>query len=56
MAYYCVRTVSIMCTDKQELLSVKFHLYEFSQIFIADRLGLHWYSDFIVGLLTVSAW
>jgi len=48
--------MSIICTDKQELLSVKFHLYEFSQIFVADSLGLHCYSDFIVGLLTVSAW
>jgi hypothetical protein len=36
MAYCCVLTVSVMCTDKQDLLSVKLHLNEFSQIFIAD--------------------
>ena len=51
-----VLTLSIMCTDKQDLLSVKFHLNEFCQIFIADSLGLHCYSYFIVALLTVSAW
>ena len=31
----------------------KFHLNEFSQIFVADRLCLHCYSHFIVPLLTV---
>jgi len=36
MAYCYVLTVSIMCTDEQDLLSVKFHLNEFSQIYIAD--------------------
>jgi len=45
-----------MCIDKQELLSVKFHLYEFPQIFVADSLGLHCSSHCIVALLTVSAW
>jgi len=28
-----------MRTDKQELLSVKFHLNEFCQTFVADRFG-----------------
>jgi hypothetical protein len=56
MAYYCVLTVCIMCTDKHDLLSVKFHLNEFSQIFVADSLGLHCCSHCIVALLTVSAW
>jgi len=28
-----------MCRDKQDLLLVKFHLNEFSQIFIADSFG-----------------
>ena len=38
MAYCCyVLTVSIMWSGKQDLLSVKFHLNEFSQIFVADR-------------------
>jgi len=53
MAYCCVLTVSIMCTDKQDLLLVKFHLNEFSQIFVADSLGLYCYSHFIVALLIV---
>jgi hypothetical protein len=39
MAYCCVLTVSIMCTDKKDLLSVKFHLNSFSNIFIADSFG-----------------
>jgi len=56
MAYCCVLTVSIMCTDKQELLSVKFHLNEFSEIFVADSLVLHCCSHCNVALLTVSAW
>jgi len=42
-----------MCTDKQDLLLVKFHLNEFSQIFVADSLGLYCYSHFIVALLIV---
>jgi len=36
MAYRYVLTVSIMCTDKQDLLSVKFHLNELSQNFVSD--------------------
>ena len=39
MAFCYVLTVSIVCTDKQDLLSVKFHLNEFSQIFVADSFG-----------------
>ena len=42
-----------MCTDKQDLLSVKFHLSEFSQIYVADSLGLHCCSHCMVALLTV---
>jgi len=44
-----------MFTNKQLLLSVKFHLNEFCQIFVADSLGLHCCSHFVVALLTVSA-
>jgi len=39
MAYSYVLTVSVMCTDKQDLLSVKFHINEFCQIVVADRFG-----------------
>jgi len=39
MAYCCVLTVSIVCTDKEDLLSVKFYLNEFFQIFVADSFG-----------------
>jgi len=41
MAYSYVLTVSIMYTDKQDVLSLKFHLngYEFCQIFVADNFG-----------------
>jgi len=39
IAYCNVLTVSIMCTDKQDLLSVNFHLNEFCQIFVADSFG-----------------
>jgi hypothetical protein len=39
MAYSYVLDVPIMCTDKEDLLSVKFHLNEFSQIFVADSFG-----------------
>ena len=39
MAYRCIRTLPIMCTDKQDQLSVKFHLNECSQIFVADSFG-----------------
>jgi len=53
MAYCCVLTVSIMCTDNHDQLLVKFHLNEFPQIFVADSLGLHCCSHCIVALLTV---
>ena len=36
MAYCYVLTVPTVCTDKQDLLSVKFHLNEFYQILVAD--------------------
>jgi len=38
MAYSCVFIVTIMCTDKQYLLLVKFHLigHEFCHIFLSD--------------------
>jgi len=36
MAYCYVLTVCIVCTDKQDLFSVKFHQNEFSMIFVAD--------------------
>jgi hypothetical protein len=32
-----VLTVSIMCTDKQDLISVKLNLNEFCHISVADR-------------------
>jgi len=50
MAYSYVLIVSIMCTDKEDRLLVKFHLsrYEFCCIFAADSFGFHCYSHFIV--------
>ena len=35
----CLLTVSVICTDKQDLLSLKFHLNDFCQIFVADSFG-----------------
>jgi hypothetical protein len=37
MAYCYVLTVPIICTDKQDLLSVKFHLNECCHISVAHR-------------------
>ena len=39
MEYSNVLTVSVMCTDKQDLLLMKFNLNEFCLIFVADRFG-----------------
>jgi len=55
MAYLYVLTVSIMCTDKQDLLSVKFHLNEFSQIFVGDSFGFELLFTFYCSIVD-SAW
>ena len=39
MAYSYVLAVSTVCTDKQHMYSVKFHLNDFSQIFVANSFA-----------------
>ena len=54
MAYSYVRIVSIMCTDKQDLLLVKFHLNrsEFCCIFAADTFGFTLLFTFYCNVVT----
>jgi hypothetical protein len=49
--------MSIMCTDEQDLLSVKFHLngYEFRIIFAADSFGFAFLFTFYYSIVRVSA-
>ena len=58
MAYSYVLSVSILCTDKPDLLSVKFYWnrLEFCCIFRQTVLGLHCHSLFTVALLSVRDW
>ena len=56
MAYCYVLTVSIMCRDKQDLLSVKFNLSEFSQIFVSDSFGFALLFTFYCSIVQSCAW
>jgi len=51
MAYCYVLTVSIVCTDKQDMLSVKFHLNEFCKIFVAEKFGFALLFTFYCGIV-----
>jgi len=57
MAYSYVLIVSIMCTDKQYLLLVKFHLsrYEFFHIFAADSFKFSLLFTFCCNFVRVNS-